>query len=280
MSRACGRYALLGTNQFNLADANLGPTQVQLECIRDAKDCDAARACVFTAEAQPAICTGKSFPQCSGDTEIICAGTSKPAQIANCVGAGMKCIQGATMGACGRETCDPSTYKPTCDANLLVTCLSGANATIAMDCTVTGLDVYPQGQPAHFAGFGAVCAVGSKGWAECMGDGAACDQATALPSCDGTTLRGCMGGKQSHFDCATIFPDMKCTTTPPIGHIPCALASPVECKVSHAESCSNGVIDFCLLGQKRQLKCADYGYSGCASAVGGSPAHAIAYCTP
>jgi hypothetical protein len=54
----------------------------------------------------------------------------------------------------------------------------------------------------------------------------------------------------------------------------------VDCSGTTSESCSNGVITYCMSGSTSTLDCKQYGLSGCGTTVATGNQQTIAQCTP
>jgi hypothetical protein len=101
------------------------------------------------------------------------------------------------------------------------------------------------------------------GVAQCVGNGAACDEMTAKNSCDGSTIVGCAGGKQSRLDCTTLSSNATCKLQSN-GEAQC-VGIGTECTSMTPETCKDGVVTYCSWGTKVTVDCKSYGLSGCAT---------------
>jgi hypothetical protein len=248
-------------------------------CVADAADCEAMRACVVATEAQRAVCKADRLSRCAGNVVVHCGRDELGGPLTwDCAAGGLSCIETEAGADCGLGACDPATAQPTCDGDLLIECAGAPGRLIPEDCRIhVGRDC-PAGAPESGcrARRSNTCAV-VDGKARCVGDGAPCDEATFVSSCDGSTLVTCTGGRIGRGDCAPVGPKSTCGMTS--SGIYACTAGGAECLHGAPEDCDDGVITYCLWGEERTLDCTEVGFSGCtagASTSGGQ----VAACTP
>ena len=244
------------------AGAALGIDGPAIACANRATTCAEITACLIATPAQVALCAGSSTPQCSGSVIVQCDGTVSP-QALDCASIGQKCIQGSLGATCGQAACDQGTTAPTCQGDTLVSCNGGVLATI--DC------------PAETSAVGDTCGV-VQGTAQCIGTGAACDASSTPDTCQGSVMTACSGGRFAHYDCASIGLPFTCQVA--TGGSATCVAAATECTETTPESCSDGVITYCLWGTITTLDCTSYGLSGCATLPASSTGQILARCLP
>jgi hypothetical protein len=252
-------------------DANLGAVQ----CVANAADCAAMKACTQATTAQAAVCTGSGTLQaCSGDVLVGCGSTSTAV---DCAAAGTHCIAGTTPGTagCGTAACDMTTTQPSCDGDLLVKCINGVlrstTCAYAVDTSCSGTGTGPE---TCTTTVGNTCGV-VGGTAQCVGAGASCDPSTFPSGCDGTVVQSCTGGKIGRFDCAQWGPELTCTTDPNASFSFSCGNVATQCTSSTPESCNGSVLTYCWFGAVSTVDCKSYGLSGCATTTqnGATTAH-------
>jgi hypothetical protein len=237
----------------------------KMDCITDAADCTAMKACFQATPAQAAVCSGAiQGPACSDDVLVDCGATRGAT---DCAAAGQHCIAGASPPNCGIEACDASTA-PSCDGDLLVACAAGAlqstNCTRFLSASCASSS---SGSATCTTQVGDACGV-VGGTAQCVGSGAPCDATTFQTVCDGTAVVGCSGGKIARVDCAELGPESTCTSNGN-GTFFCGAAG-TQCTSSTAESCNGSVLTYCWFGTVATLDCKQYGLSGCATTMQGA----------
>jgi hypothetical protein len=216
--------------------------QSELGCLQSATDCASFRACITVSASAAAACTG-SASICANGYSVACGSRLGGLTEGNdCQSAGLVCGQTSFGAECGIATCDSTTTKPKCDGTKVVTC-SSFGVTTATDCSTEG----------------ATCAV-VAGTAMCVGTGASCDETTSNQSCDGTTLVSCVGGKLGRFDCTSADSNLTCKVDN--GQAKCAGVG-TQCTDMTAETCSGGVITYCMFGTTTKVDCTSFGLSGC-----------------
>ena len=123
----------------------------------------------------------------------------------------------------------------------------------------------------------------SKGAIGCVGDGEVCEEGN-LGHCDGHVAVTCRGGRVSRFDCATEATEYRGLGTcrmlsddgPTCGraNAQCDAAAPFS------ETCQDGIVTFCLLGEIRTIDCKHLGFSGCQMVAWPNPSRPVAaYCS-
>ncbi len=211
------------------------PADVQA-CIAAAADCAAARACAWDA-THPSVCGFGMKPFCDGAVAYTCDGaTTTTAQI-DCALVGETCVAGVTQAACARGPC------------------SAASSVKACVGTVAGYCAPPFLVGDDCAAEDATC-VGADGGAGCRGNGGDC----IIPSCDGTTLVDCLGGRQARRPC----PDgERCVpASANVTRAACGLAG--ECDpTTFFDRCVDGVLTYCRLGLKETIDCRALGFADC-----------------
>jgi hypothetical protein len=250
------------------AEANLGPSlggsdaklfASELACLERATDCASFQACVVVSASVTADCGDASTSVCASGYAVQCGEPKLNglAQGYNCGGSGLVCAEDEAGAGCGTSACDPSTTKPSCDGDNLVTCATPGGALTSINCK------YEISTPCGSSGCQSyasdTCAV-VGGTAMCAGTGAAC-AATTKNSCDGTSIVSCTGGKIAKFDCATEDPNATCAISTD-GSAECVGAGK-ECTTMTPETCAAGVVTYCLWGTKTTVDCKSYGLSGC-----------------
>ena len=216
----------------------------------------------------------------------------------------MSCVRAAADCAAARACvgdgapCNPQTFAPSCDGQLLRQCVPSAEGGVVAttDCAEVGLvclaGATPMGALAQCAASASEmgtppscdgdrasnCILG--GWihqpcssmpatqcalVEAMGmDAAQCQgdgadcDLSQLPTCEGDDVRICQGNKLYTMACP---PGGACGTDPESGAGSC-WASTLFCG---PETCEGTRLGYCLEGQQRSIDCADYGFSGCAA---------------
>jgi hypothetical protein len=219
-----------------------------LQCQVNAADCAAMKACTQATPAEAALCGPTTIKACSGDDLIQCPSPEYPEThtpvVTHCAAGGAHCFAFADTAACGTAACDPTTTQPSCDGDVLVQCLEGA--VRSGDCAYAG----PLSN---------TCAV-VAGTAQCAGSGAPCDETTTPPTCDGTVLVSCTGGRTARFDCAKFSGgEQTCNPNGTCSDVATA------CSSSTAESCDGSVLTYCWHGTVATFDCKAYGLSGCAT---------------
>jgi hypothetical protein len=247
----------------------------QLGCLNAATDCASVAACLTVPASKASVCNGGTTPRCSGNVLVDCGSTvGALTEGQDCSAVGLVCVENAEGATCATAACDPNTTKPTCDGNRIVECSQFGGGLVAQGC------LFAQSTSCSSSGgceaqIGETCGlVGGVG--TCVGSGPSCDASTFKASCDGTTVVTCAGGQQSRVDCTTLDPGFTCKQMSD-GTVTCAGAG-TQCTDSTPESCADGVVTFCMLGNKATLDCKSYGLSGCAVNPGSMPAQA--HCTP
>jgi hypothetical protein len=276
----CEELDVYATVDASLLGTSGALTRADLACADAANDCASLQACFTVPAADAAKCAGSTKEQCVNGYAVLC---DQPklgglTQGNDCGRAGLVCAADAEGASCGTASCDPTTTMASCDGDNLVTCsepggvLLAANckASAASSCTGSGTSGGTcQTQVAE------TCAV-VNGTAMCVGTGAACD-ATVKNTCDGTSIVSCTGGKLARFDCTTEAANTTCKVGSD-GSAQCVGAG-TECTDTTPEACADGVITYCMWGEKTTVDCKSYGLSGCAivtTGLGGKGAT----CTP
>ncbi len=256
------------------AVANVGPsllgtsgklTSAQLDCVEAASDCATMQACLTVPASAAQVCKGGATSRCSGQYAVQCADPKLggSTQGEDCGAAGLVCAENMAGAACGTASCDPSTTPPKCDGDNLVTCSEPGGALSSQSCKlITGSSCSGSGSGSFTCRtqVAETCGV-VNGMAQCVGTGAACDEATFKNACDGTSIVSCTGGKQARFDCTTESPDATCQLQSD-GSAEC-VGTGTQCTETTPETCKDGVITYCMWGTKTTVDCTAYGLSGC-----------------
>jgi hypothetical protein len=259
-------------------------TPESIHCLSGATTCGEVDACVRDTPSEIAACNGKSTGQCAGDILVQCSTpTVTPTRpFYDCAQLGLHCFQGAGGAACGTGTCLPGTTASSCQGDVLTSCFDIGTAAepggvlVPTDCSKQhgwAID-FSKGDSCASAPctslYADTCGV-AGGVAQCMGSGGACNSSA---SCSGTVVSACTGGKEAHFDCASLGP-LTCKDSDLPG-FPICVSAGTECdqSVNEPETCEDGVITFCLFGTKATMDCKSYGFSGCTTAM------SVAKCTP
>jgi hypothetical protein len=237
----------------------------KMDCLANAADCTAMKACFQATPAQAAVCSGSTpGPACSDDVLVDC-GEAVPT-ITDCAAAGAHCIAGTA--SCGIAACDAATTAPSCDGDLLISCVDGAlQSTNCTRFLSASCGPSSSGNVTCNTQVGDACGV-FGGVAQCIGSGAPCDATAFKTACDGTAVVGCAGGLTARVDCAQLFPEQTCTSNGN-GTFYCDGAG-TQCSPDTAESCSGSVITYCWFGTVATLDCKQYGLSGCTTMTQGA----------
>lgn len=252
-----------------LARANLG-------CLKKATSCDDIFSCLKASEDEEAVCAEADGDQrCSGDVLVECEDDLDATPDAfDCKAAGLVCGELDGDAACGLAACDPDTDAPYCDGDLLVEC-DGAGVLVSQDCGFyLGLSCTLESCQTRAGG---VCGTDPQGVIACVGDGEACDRDTFENRCDGTVMVTCNRGKESRLDCKALHPDLTCRIDTDNGMAECQPAKN-ECRIDGDDSCQEGVITTCMMGEITEVDCTRHGHTGCATTREGT--RTIAYCVP
>jgi hypothetical protein len=250
-------------------------TRAKIRCAEAANDCASVQACLAVPASAAAVCNGGMQGRCSGRYAVQC-GLAKLGGLTqgdDCGGSGLVCVEDNGGATCGTAACDATATPPHCDGDALVTCSGGAlmsascKQSASTSCSGSGSTC--QTQVAETCGF-------VNGNVQCVGTGAACDEATTGNSCDGTSIVSCTGGQTARLDCAGVVPGTTCRLQSD-GSAACVGTS-TECTNTTPETCANGVIGYCMWGVKATVDCKAYGLSGCTTFTTGSGTGAA--CTP
>lgn len=217
--------------------------------MREARDCESTLSCFIPDEEQAAVCQSGVHNACVGDVAVHCAETT---WMHDCGAVGLVCSDDGWGLTCGLEPCDPETYEPNCDGDLLLYC---SNHVVGIeDCRWHSR---VQTGNVWFFEYGGICGTGEHGRLGCIGDGEPCDDETYMSNCDGDFLVSCKGGYLARFDCRDLSPYLTCSATE--DRVDCASDG---CDPLH-ETCEDGVIEFCWGGTEQRIDCRRYGFSGC-----------------
>jgi hypothetical protein len=106
------------------------------------------------------------------------------------------------------------------------------------------------------------CGTNLEGELDCIGTGEDCSGGHD-PHCDGTVMVGCRGGKVVRIDCQEVIPDTTChDLNDDFWGLMCVPEQ--DCPSDFTEeTCQDGVITFCWMGEVTTLDCRAYGLSGC-----------------
>ncbi|MBI5478955.1 MAG: hypothetical protein HY906_08875 [Deltaproteobacteria bacterium] len=250
-----------------------------VDCVEHAPDCAGVEACTTASATETAACGSGDVHICVGDVLVECDGTTTPAPDAfDCASAGLVCGQTAAGARCGTASCDPATTPARCDGDLAITCDEDGHVLRARDCrfaVTMSCSGGGGGGVTCQSRVGETCAV-VDGEPRCVGGGDPCDEATFQNSCDGSVMITCAGGAIGRRDCADLDPALTCRLDSR-GAAECAAVAQ-ECDEHTAETCTGGVITFCLLGEVTTVDCAAYGLSGCTTLTENE--QTVARCTP
>ncbi|MBW2260477.1 MAG: hypothetical protein JRG91_00775 [Deltaproteobacteria bacterium] len=212
-------------------------------------DCASIQDCL-TAGEEPSTCEPLVTPdRCDGTLIRQCSRFSGKDLVVDCDNLGMECfIDADDTAVCGLGTCDASTFRPDCHADVLVVCETGV-ITLAQ-CDAAGLHcVQEEGEPGR-----------------CAGGGASCTETSDPRRCSGDRVVGCIGGSAADIDCNAVVERWTCGDRG--GEAGC-VPSGDECDAQPLlgtdldESCDGEAVTFCLDNYVTTLSCADYGLGPC-----------------
>jgi hypothetical protein len=232
----------------------------QVACMTDATDCDEMRECFEASPSEAAACTAPGEHHCVGDVRVTCPyDPDETISVTDCAAAGLVCGQIGIQADCGVAICDPATDTRYCDDDVLYECMpSGVWET--RDCAFDK---------------GSLCVDLGSGNFTCTGDGPACDPPTHEGRCEGSSMVHCYGSGEALVDCTRYHDELTCTTQAGAAFPTCVFPEN-ECFWETAETCTGGVIRFCLMGRFVEVDCTVYGFSGCQTdQING---YTIAYC--
>lgn len=208
--------------------------------------CDAVDACLGIELEVAGDCTAG----CDGDVAVLCGASHTRWR---CADVGLSCVGGQCVDDAG-SCIDPGS----CDGQTPVQCVMGLGQR-GPDCAANGLS----------------CSTGS-GVPACAGAGAACTPDTtttdsidwfgnAIECMDGT-LSTCINGMQHDVACSDILPSMTCRMTSDIDMRPfCGIGNACNPFTSVVEFCSGNDIQVCNAGRLQSVRCADLGFTRCAT---------------
>lgn len=250
--------------------------RVTLSCLKKATNCDDMFSCLKASESEAAVCeSADGEDRCSSDVMVECDDYPYTVPDAfDCAAAGLVCGELDGSAQCGSAPCDPDTDAPYCDGDLLVTC-DEAGVLVSQDCSFF-LGLSCTLQSCHIRAGGA-CGTNPQGNLDCVGTGDGCDPDTFEPRCDGSVIVSCNRGKQSRLDCKKLHPDLTCGFDAARDTVTCVPARN-ECSINGDDTCQQGVITTCLMGEITEVDCTRYGHTGCATTREGT--RTIAYCVP
>ena len=216
--------------------------------------CSAVRAC-FGGGSEPPSCASASDGYCDGDIRVFCDTFDHSLYTQDCSLAAQVCLvsevaTGTMAPVCAAGPCQEAPDPGECRGNLLLSC--DREVRYLRDCAALGL----------------VCGDGLSGVKACVGDGAACDSYTFVPTCDGKVVTRCVHNRLDTLDCAQLPGDKTCEP----GRTECVAAG-TQCEAGQ-ESCQGSLIRVCVDGSIKQVDCQTLGYSRCELRSGG------AHCRP
>jgi hypothetical protein len=266
MADMCGELLYGALPGINDKSTELALQRSIIACALQAKDCTALMACVKATPDQQAACASAGgHNTCVGQVLVECTSGPGTPDAFDCGKAGLVCGAGGSDGECGRAACDPAQKSQWCEGDLRVSC-DDAKVEQVRDCRYSSehhcaaeADGGFQCKPAY----GGTCAL-IDGVASCVGTGAACDEKTYEPRCDGSTLVSCRGGKESRYDCKMFDASLSCglSYNDMLG---CVMGT--ECQLESPETCEDGKVGFCIAGKKFEVDCKALGLSGCTTAA-------------
>lgn len=236
-----------------------------LECIVNAADCAAIKACTEATPAQAAACGATTGQACVGDVLVQCAGTPTGGTptITDCAAGGAHCVASGDTASCGIAACDTATTQASCNDGLQVECVYGVLQSMTFAPSVFS-GCSPAGtEPETCTTYVCSACVVESGQVACVGSGAPCDATTFQAGCDGTVVQSCTGGKVGRFDCAQLGPERTCVADPTHPSTFGCGTTGTQCTVSSPESCDGSVLTYCWFGNVATLDCKAYGLSGC-----------------
>lgn len=165
-----------------------------------------------------------------------------------CSSVGLRCVASGVEGACvAREGTPCVAGAPArCVDNVVERCVLGTYTPVR-DCRLTG----------------SVCDADAG---TCAGDGAAC--VDGPPTCDGTALRACRGGRWHALDCGRLVRDSVCQTVG--GHAFCGLDRACDPTTAPPRgTCDGDTMVLCSAGRVFRYLCAPLnGFTRCEGGVG------------
>lgn len=226
-----------------------------IECLGKATDgCAAISRCLGSSDT----CTG-SGSTCDGNVATICIGNGV-GYSNDCSQRGETCQAGSCVASGAGQSCDTSTYQPTCLDGRPTYC-AGNPSVVATGphCADGGLSCQMDGT------LGTVCAGGGP---TCNAGGASARFASYVGglSCSGGMLTVCVNGRQTTVACTDISPNFSCQHSG--GAAFCGVASacdPTQTNISTSaqESCDGGDVVFCNAGRIERFACSDLGFKTC-----------------
>jgi hypothetical protein len=256
----CELLAMVNAEAENIGTPEAKLVRPTLDCIAQAADCKSRQACSGATAAQAAACGASKGNICDGNVLLECGGSTVNAE--DCGSVGLVCGATGGSGSCGTGFCSPMSSTPHCDGDDLVSCADFGGVWQPRSCKGLQASVCTGGKCS--AQVAETCGV-VNGTPQCVGTGAACDDATFANTCDGTVIVGCAGGRTGRFDCASYGLGLGCIIGKD-GAAVCAIGT--QCDDTTAETCADGVITYCMFGIKTTVDCKSYGLSGCAVSTG------------
>lgn len=218
-------------------------------CVNAAgNDCAAVRACLTNGEPA-AACVPLSTPdRCDGTVLRQCSRASALDFVFDCARLGLGCyLDRDGTAVCGLGNCDPDTFRWSCRGDTVVSCDLGVISLA--QCDVAGLH----------------CTEDAAG-GRCAGGGDACTDASDPRRCEGSRIRGCIGGSSADIDCDRVVPRWTCGDVE--GTAGC-VAPGTACSALPLfgsdidESCAGEAVVSCLDGWIESLSCAALGLGPC-----------------
>jgi hypothetical protein len=244
--------------------SDLAGARAEFACEMAARSCSDLAACAAAPSTADPVCEGttETVWRCDGNRLIRCASGKAEALVADCGSVGLICGQAETDAACGIASCDPSSTPDRCDGTLRVKCDPNAHVLRTDDCVE-----YPLSK--------GTCFIDGQARASCRGQDEPCNNASFVPSCDGSLVVTCRNGNVERDDCAALRPDLICGKQSEFDTL-CTIAQPT-CNEDSPGSCDNGVVAYCSFGKTVHFDCRTIGMTNCAPA---SAAAAHAHCSP
>lgn len=229
-------------------------------CLREAATCAEVRACSGATPDDANLCAER-WAGCRGDTLVECS--FGEAEAVDCRAAGLVCGESATSASCGTARCDAATFTETCQGSAFLECNEG---TVRHKDCAYDVSVSCGGDSSCMPLVGGTCGNRGDGSIGCVGTDGECDEDAFVSTCQGSRIVSCRGGRIATFDCAQ-------TAAEHLGPATCReradgpRCEPVEITCDPtappAETCQDGAVTFCMMGQQRTIDCAAHGLGGC-----------------
>ncbi|MBW2704309.1 MAG: hypothetical protein JRF33_26110 [Deltaproteobacteria bacterium] len=227
---------LMETDESTMARA-LMPMRT---CFKGAGDCEQWRACYSPSEEQAAVCSaGEVLNFCDDSRFVNC--NEDPPFVIDCAESGLECIE-LEFAGCGIAECDPLVTESACDGDMIVECASGILSSFSCPSYLGLTCLEVDGAPTCVGGSGEVCG------------------AEHQDRCEGSTMVTCRFGWIGSVDCGSLHPQATCRMEE---GMPACRPKSSGCDYTLPETCLDGVITYCDMGQIATLDCGQFGASGC-----------------